>query len=331
MAKQNLMELFLLPPSKDWTQEEINYLIKVCINLSLALLRKRLDRETKLLALNSISLHDFAVDVTAPLFIKDKSGVLPIKKAALNWDRKLEDEPAIISFLMAILSKRIEQSTAKLLKETDPVFGKILRSFNHLVETGIICKGSWFGRIYLLPAGITEITGKPVDPDFLEKIPSGIFQGPSRNIIDNLFKLIQEEHYFTAIPLNALVLKVKKVNASFLESYYPESGENYLGESLDIRRIIDESVNTVENRISRFYLAHGKLSVEEGEIFRKIIRQFASELVDGGISRGLYEYISPHMEGLTKEEYYKKYHEPIDYLLRLLKKEISGRLAKLND
>lgn len=157
----------------------ITHSSKIAINL----LQKKFNYDFHKFLSRGLTLQDLATDAIAPLFIKGKSGELPIRKALQNWDKEITDEASAYYFLSKIISNRIEQEIAKKLKEADPFFGKILRSINHLVETNRINKSSWFGVVYLIEKGQNEITQKPIEPEFIENLPANMFVGTNEKII----------------------------------------------------------------------------------------------------------------------------------------------------
>lgn len=331
MAKQ-LCDIFSSLSENSISDLEIRQLIISSSRIALSLLNKRSGFSTSNFSSSETSLSDLATDSITPLFIRDKSGVLPIRKAMLNWDKQIIDEASANYFLYKIISSRIEQETAKKLKEADPFFGKILRSFNHLVDTGRINKVSWFGLSYLTPADCKEITQRPIEPELVENLPSEYFQGTNERIVIKLFSYLSNEaEYFSAIPLNALIRKIKHVNASFLNQEQSEVSNGFYEDKIDIQSIVNNSLASINQRIDDFYVKKGKFNSSETEIVKKVVREFSIDLQDGGISRGLFDYLIPHLPELTKEHFYAQYHQPLDYLLRLLKKEIATRLEEQNN
>jgi hypothetical protein len=312
---------------------EIRELIVHCSKIALTILHKRYENYLNHFAHQGITLQDIATDAIAPLFIKTKpNDVISLKRALDNWNQPINNEADANFFLFQIISSRIEQEITKKLKEADPFFGKILRSINHLVETNKIKKGSWFGISYIFDTQFDLVTQKPIEEELLEKLPSKMFVGSNDFIINNLFQYIKAEtDYFPAIPLNALIRKVKNVNGSFLQQRNSEFAEVNFEEKLDVDLVINESLKILDERIDNFYFEKGKLDSHETIIFKKVLYELATDLKDGGISRGLYEYLNIHMINLTKEDFYNKYHSVLDYLLRQLKKEVAQKIEEFNN
>lgn len=305
----------------------IKELVPLCLKIAFSFLSEKFHNEYHKFFHQRSTLKDIATDAITPLFIKNSSGEIPIRKAFLSWDKEISDEASAYYFLSKIIGNRIEQEIAKKLKEADPFFGKILRSINHLVETKRINKVSWFGTVYILEIEHLTITQKPLEPEFIENLPSSLFNGSNEMIVKNLFEHIKKEtDFFPAIPLNALIRKIKHVNGLFLQQRSSESTEENFEGELNVKKIVNESLNTVNEKLDNFYFGKGKLNSEETAIFKNILIELSNDLKDGGVSRGLYEYVKPHMIDLSKEDFYKRYQQSLDYLLRLLKKEIAVRL-----
>ncbi|PKL82148.1 MAG: hypothetical protein CVV24_11580 [Ignavibacteriae bacterium HGW-Ignavibacteriae-3] len=307
----------------------INELVGFCSKIAIKILYKRNFNEFPGSMNSYFQTGDIAADSIAPLFIKDKSGELPIRKALLSWDKEIKDEASAYYFLVKLISNRIEQETAKSLKEADPFFGKILRSINHLAETNRINKATWFGTVYILERENRQITSKPIDPEFIENLPLYLFNTKNEIIVKNVFEHIKSEtDFFPAIPLNALIRKIKSVNGCFLQQISAEShSENYEGK-FSVEIIVNEGLSAVNDRLDSFYFGKGKINSTETSVFKNVLMEISNDLKDGGISRGLYEYVKPHMADLSREDYYKRYQQTLDYLVRLLKKEIAVRLDK---
>ncbi len=315
-----------------FSKNDLNQIICQSSKIASGVLRKRYENDFNSFSNQGLPLQDLAIDSIVPLFVKDKSGELPLRKALLSWDKEIIDEASAYYFLSKIIGNRVEQEIAKKLKEADPFFGKILRSINHLVETNRIKKTNWFGVVYIVENEEKEITQKPVEPEFIESLPAQLFIGSNEKIIANLFTYTKTDtDFFPAIPLNALIRKIKQVNGSFLQQKTSETKEEFFEEELNVERVVNESLIVVNDRLEKFYQGKGKLNENETSIFKNVLIEISNDLKDGGISRGLFDYVKPHMLDLNKEDFYKHYQQTLDYLLRLLKKEIANRLKDSND
>ena len=309
-------------------QNQLKLLITHSAKIAFAKLRVRYPTESNKFSHQGTPFQDISTDAIAPLFIKDKSGELPFRKALLNRDKEITDDASAYYFLSKIIGNRIDQEISKKLKEADPFFGKILRSINYVIEKRGYSKTSYFGVSYIVENESAEINQKPPDADYIESLPNGLFHGSNEEILASLFEFIKKEtDFFPAIPINALIRRIKHYHSDNLV-YSGSNGQNNLDEMLDIENIVNSSLENTIIRLNKFYLDKGKVSKEESEIFKTVLEEYASDLKDGGVSRGLYEYLNVHVIELSKEEFYKKYHQNLDYLIRLLKKGIADKLEK---
>ena len=61
---------------------------------------------------------------------------------------------------------------------------------------------------------------------------------------------------------------------------------------------------------------------EDGELLKKALADIAEDIKNGGVSPGLHKYLQEYSKELSKEEYYQKFHNILEYLLKLMKNEI---------
>lgn len=313
------------------TPLQLKELYNSCIRIASSFLRSSYNKVGK----NSFSTYEdtneLSVTAITPLFVKDKNGETPLRRAFLNWDKKITDEASAYFFLYQIITSRLEQEIIKKIKENDPFFSKILRSIHYLIDQNRFNKATWFGINYLIEKKNTRITQKPILPESLEDLPDSFFIGNNEKIITNIFRYINDEtDYFPAIPLNALIHRIKVTSSGLLKYSTFHFTEEDFQDNIDIDSIVLESLSIINARLHTFYFQKGKLNAKEVATFQSVIKSISNDLKDGGLSRGLYEYFKQNMTDLTREEYYKKYHQILDYLFRIFKKEISTRLEVLS-
>ena len=58
------------------------------------------------------------------------------------------------------------------------------------------------------------------------------------------------------------------------------------------------------------------------------LEDLAKDLKDGGIAPGLYKYVLANYPGLDEQLYKEKYHNIIEYLLKVLKQQIAEQLVQ---
>jgi len=312
------------------SSQPIRELVTYCVKIATISLRSHHLSDCYRFANQGLTLEDIAFDAVAPLFTKQRpESELPINKALAKWSEPIDTDEAAYFFLTQLIGNRVEQEISKKLKEADPFFGKILRSINYSIEKRGYAKTSYFGVIHIVENSSVVIKQLPPEPEFIENLQSELFQQSNDKIVLSLFEFLKNEtDYFPAIPLNALVRRIKEFHAHYFDSL-PSSNEIKIDERLDVEHITNASLTQTLTRLNDFYVIKGKINNEEAKVYQSVLKNYADDLKDGGVSRGLYEYFNTHMIELSRDDFYKKYYQNLDYLIRLLKKGIVEKLENV--
>lgn len=302
-------------------------LVVYCIKVATTYLRSHHLSDCYKFANQGLTIEDLAFDAVTPLFTRQNSdSELPIIKALTKWSEPVDSDEAAYFFLSQLIGNRVEQEISKKLKESDPFFGKILRSINYTIEKRGYSKTSYFGVIHIVENDSVVITQLPPEPEFIESLQNDLFQLSNDKIVFSLFEFVKSEtDYFPAIPLNALVRRIKEFHAHYFDSLH-SSNEIKIDEQLDVEHITNTSLAQTLTRLNDFYVQKGKINNAEAKVYESVLKNYADDLKDGGVSRGLYEYFNTHMLELSREDFYQKYYQTLDYLIRLLKKGIAEKL-----
>jgi len=212
-----------------------------------------------------------------------------------------------------------------LFKEQDPFFAKILDSVNYLIKKGGYKKVSYFGKRYIVQSTYDEIKSKVIGQDSFDKLPCSLFQN-RKTLLAGIFNCIENEtEFFPAIPLNALVKMLKNLNNS--DYKIKESVLDY-SFNFDADELVYLGLSSAVEKLRDSYTTKGKLSECESQSFRMALKDMAEDLKDGGITRGLYDYLNQHITDLKKNEYQNKYHNILEYLLKVMKNTIREKLTE---
>jgi len=133
-----------------------------------------------------------------------------------------------------------------------------------------------------------------------------------------------ETNYNPAIPLNDLVCRLKQINFS---DYLSVDYENVLSKKIEIKEFLDIGLKAVDEKLIAAYLNKDKLTEQEVFAIKAALKEMAVDMSNGGLSPGLYEYLSPHISGLTELIYKEKYHNILEYLLKVMKIKIADELT----
>jgi hypothetical protein len=303
-------------------------LVEYSSQIALKFLNSKYQSErTKFLNLG-YTFADIAIDAITPLFIENQTTKeIGIIKSFRDWHTPIETEPQAQYFLNKIVVNRVEQELIHIYKEADPFFAKIHDSVEFIIEKEGYNKQTRFGTVYLFKNKSDKAINLIPTEEF-DRIPDSNFVGKTKSVIANLFTLLEETAYIKAIPVNLLTKRLKHIilaNGSLNSTSFSENHE----ERLDIQKLVSNALSFTINKLDTSY-SH-KLTPVESTAFKKALSAISADLTNGGISAELFEYLRDHIEDLNKEYFYKKYHSILDYLHRVLQKEIASRFDVENN
>jgi len=274
-----------------------------------------------------VTIKELAIDAIALLFERNDAGdFTQIIKAFNEWTPRIVNEEQSLFFINRLVAKSVEKYVSDLLRKSDPFFSKILDSVNYFIEKNNYSKKQILGTTYIFEDaggnGVRNngITNLP-DRNFIYELPISVFNS-AQNVVTAIFEYIKtDSDKFSAIPLNALVLKIKQVNASeFITK------DSITDNNPEIDSILDKALNITFNKLQESYLDKNKIDLSEADAIKEALKLIAFDMRDGGINPGLHKYLMQSIDNLCFEEYKTKYQNIFEYLFKVLKKEIAEQL-----
>lgn len=307
-------------------QSSLNCLIEKSYKAALTYVRYNYRRFNKFLAAIDSLAEDLALDSVAPLFcIESDNQVLPIIREYKSWQPPIHTEDDAVYFLSKVTASRVEQFLSHLLKERDPFFAKTLDSVNYLIKKNGYKKVRYFGQRYIVSEHCDEINAKVIDQDSFESLPSELFQN-QKSFLEEIFCYLQKEtKFFPAVPLNLLVNRLREINRATHNIVLHTNGHSA---NFEVDEIANAGLSQAIKKLEESYASTNKISQHECENFKKALKDMAEDLKDGGVNRGLYEYLQPYVNGLNKIDYQSKYHNILEYLLKVMKNTIKEEISK---
>jgi len=317
-----VFEILLAVSNQNIERTELNQLIELTQSIAYTNLKFRYRKLAHILMVEDLTLNEMAIDAIAPLFeINTDGALIRIKSAFDRWDPAITTEEAALFFLSRIASKSTEKYVTELLKSSDPFFSKILRSVNYLIESGGYRKKHILGITYIVKRKEADIVRLP-DNQFIYDLPAYLFKD-NKNLLNEIFQYMQiNSCKFEAIPLNALVLKIKNTGMAGFEQDNSPSPLN----AMEIDSIVNHAVETVFEKLETGYVGKNKIDEKEASAFKRAFYKIAADMKDGGINPGLQKYLMTEISSLSFEGYRENYQNMFEYLFKLLKKEIIEHL-----
>ena len=319
----SVLQLFYSICENKSSRSEVNILIELSHNYACTYLKYRYKNLSRVLMAEDLALKELAIDAIAPLFERNENGeLIQIIKAFNNWTPKIETEEQAVFFLNRLVAKSIEKYASELLRQSDPFFSKILDSVNYLIDKNGYLKKFIIGTTYIVEdENIIKIGALP-DRGFISELPIELFTD-KKNAISKIFDYIKSSTDKTpAIPLNALVMKIKQVRAA--NFVFIESVSN--GNESEIDTIVSRALDAAFTKMQDSYINKGKLEINEAERIKKAIELIVCDLRDGGINSGLHKYFLEQFPELTFNNYEDRYQNIFEYLFKVLKKKIAEQL-----
>lgn len=306
------------------THQVISVLYNSCYKISLKTITKKYSAGNHIFINNETTIENIAADAIAPLFsCSGTDNIIGIKKSLEQWEKQIDNEAGADFFIHKIVWSRVAQHITKLLKETDPVFRKIHASLKHFIDKNGYNRIHYFGVVYITKPDCRTIVGCVVPNEEIENLHADYFKGKYDYVLESIFRYIENDTgYFPAVPLNALVRKIKLINNN--DFFDPASTYTlpHYGESMDIDKILESSLNKIFMKMGEYYSKSQKIEDIVLEKYKLVLKDTAEDIKNGINSRGLYDYLKFHMPKLTRDDFYAKHHSQLNYLVSLFKKYI---------
>lgn len=305
------------------SRADVNYLIELSYKTAYTYLKYRYNSLNKILLAEDVTLQEMAIDSIAPLFERDETGsFIKLIKAFKNWSPEIDTEEAVHFFINRIVGRCVEMYISEILRKSDPFFSKVLDSITYLIEKMGYRKRNIIGTTYIIENDIFIKNGVLPDSNFINELPLDLFKD-SVNIISKVFDFIKNNtDKAAAIPLNALVMKVKTVIMSehiFPDSYFNEHGA-------EVESILNKALNTCFVKMNTSYVEKNKITEIEANKIKQALINISNDLRDGGTNPGLHKYLLEQFPELDFKDYQEKYQNLFEYLYKVLKKEIAEQL-----
>jgi hypothetical protein len=315
---------FFTDPDYQKSQQLLNDVIEKSYQIAFRYLRYHHRRIINILSREDLTLQELAIDSIAELFVEtENNGLTLLQETFIKWEPRIKTEDETLFFLNKVVASKVEQNIFKLLKEEDPFFSKLLDSVNYLIKQNGYQKTHFLGKTYITENGLDEINKEFITSEEFDRLPSELFS-QKKFLLKNILNYLKlETDFITAIPLNDLVIRLKQINFA---DYLIAESENVLSKKIEIKELVQIGLRAVNEKLNHTYLEKNKLTQEEITAIESALKEMALDLSNGGVSPGLYSYLFPHIKGLSEIDYKEKYHNILEYLLKVMKSTIAEEL-----
>ncbi len=209
-------------------------------------------------------IEDIAADVIAPLLFKNEDGHLfALIHAFEKYQPVLKTEEDAIYFLNKTISMQVEKCVSFWIKKNDQLFSNILSSIKQLVNKEGYKTINYFGSNYIVEKEVKQISGFVLDENNIGLLPAELFSSKNEILKSILDYLYNENSYFPAIPVNALVEHLKK---HYSKNYSCESSINKSIKPLDQKKRFKIEFGITKQNLERGFDLGGNPFSENTEI-----------------------------------------------------------------
>jgi len=304
----------------------INHLIETCHKIALAYLHFNYRKVFRFLNNEELTIDEFALDAIASMFTRENGEQhIKLKQSFVKWSPPVNSEEDALFFLNKVVCNKVEQHIFSYLREEDPIFSKILDSINHLIKIKGFKKIHSYGKTFIVDSNYDETRLEYIDRFEFEKLPGKLFKEKKILIESLIHYLSNETDFVPAIPLNELVYKIKHTSVSeFIttESSYDSRKQ------FELNELIEFANSKSVEKLYKSYYEKGKLNKSETDSMHNALKDLCEDLKNGGINPGLYSYLQPYINNLTKEVYRETYHNILEYLFKITKSTIAEKLIE---
>lgn len=322
--KYHLLGLLASPIDPATQRRELNNLIEECFKLATVQVRYQMAKLHKPGIMGDLSAKDIAVDAIAPLFTPASDGFIRhLNDIFSDWSPPVQSEEQARFMLISILSHRVKQHIQQMMRESDPFFAKILDSLNYHIKKEGLIKSEKLKVCYISKNDLADGDVSYLAYEDLLKLPGTLF-AIKHISIGKILSRIRKDEKEAAIPLLALAKRIKEVNLSYEN---PVITCHKTETEFDVDSLSVSATRAVLEKLRHSYLDKGKLDQREANLMERAIAEMMNDLKDGGIKPGLYHYIEMVDSTICPEIYKQRYHNILEYLLKVLKKELAHLLS----
>ncbi len=321
------------------SERDLTELVRYAYQIAHLRLRQLLHSGRLHLHSYSISLEGVAFDSIADLFRRDEQGqFVELSRAfSCEWSGDRIDDDTCAYRLRSLIFGAIQEGIARLYREYDPIFSKILRN----VRLALKRSSSYrvFERLGLqyasaVPEEDMAAQLPELSVDELERLlTSRLRRTPSvPNILSDLFAVLDKQQSyrkFYGVLDIALVIKRIMVRERILVSAVVQDESALLGQ--DIEMILTRSLDDLRSEFRTEYVDKGKIPAVVLEKYFQAITLLIEDVFarNDGEAWAQPDYLAEFMPGMTRDEYRRNHRMHFEYMVRVARKRIGDQLKEL--
>jgi hypothetical protein len=322
-----------------YTPLELREFVRVCHNHALPLIRRKMAAGKLSLGSLRMGEQDVIYDCLADLFERTEDGHFVQIEQFFHRegvDVESASEELLIESLRRIVFKKVNTDLIRLYCDADPTIGKIIHNLEMALQrTRIFEKIHRYGEPYLVPCDVDVLLDRPPMPsEYLQQqfYRVVIIHESLPEMLKRLREVIcGQKEFQRAASLMSIASLLRQVYAVRAESetQVENTAEGKL-EGEGVHQAIRKTCDGIRAEMYERYVANGKKTQEQFEMYMLALRKILSDAVNDGASSSIsfYEHLRAQMPTLTQKEYQQHHRTVLEYLARIARQKLRDEMAK---
>jgi hypothetical protein len=323
------------------SEKDLIPFIRFCVRLSIGYLRYKSSIGYKISesGTGSQNYEDIAYDVLADLFERNTSGqFIRIQSYFLPYLHENLPEPEWMIILRRLVVSRTQQGLFHLFRNRDPQGAKLYRCVKLAVFRSTDYEWTeYLGREWIRrrPAG-KSVKAERMQPEEWNMLKPELYalfspQDGTPLMVQKIMEIAASHHQEDCwIALDELFYLIRGYRNLLSETNgtNTERGAD-IPDILfrnDVEQVLDTIYSDLCKRADSTYLKKNKLDPVMVQGFKDALRSMITDLNDGHPLNTCFYYIKENMPGISEQVYKEKLRTQFEYMVKLLKNQISEKL-----
>lgn len=316
------------------TPFEINRLVKFAHQFAIIRLTQLLKNQKITFDIYPHTINSVALDCIAEIFETDEENRFPELTIYFSNERdpyKVTEEQTLINFRTLVFSK-LNDGIFRIYHENDPITSKILRNIKLAIKNSSSFKtferfgqtfisGSFTINFHLPPFPVHEL-----ESELMHLLHKKVNIKDALNELCRLLDGSNQYRNFISLLDTSLILKSIYLKTDSIQPVSFTIDADLT--DMDIKTIVENSINEINKTIEKKYLIKKKLSDFEFSCYMNAIHQLLINkyILNNGTEFSHYDYLKVTLPKLTYEEYRNKHRIHFEYIVKLSKKIVTENL-----
>lgn len=268
-------------------------------------------------------VDDISLDIIAPIFVRDKSGVF-IELKKYFQDSLTLNELEFQNSFYRLINSTINQQSIRLFQEREPLGKVFYRSLRYILrkqEEWEKVEYSNGSNIHLKNTTSNIASDEQVETAF--RNAKQISKSLTKQLEKMLIQLVENEEL--TVPIHTILKLIRQQSKKELENI-TKSSSDYLDPLLNgyISSAIKNTIREIDKQVLQRYESSHKLSSDERNGFKVSLKTLLIDFANGGGDRSYFDYLTESLSSLKSKKDYNKYRTQFEYVAKLAKAKFSA-------